>query len=484
MYQVLNAHVGMWPQDAIAVGSCIGGVIFLWIGYQLGCLLYREWWKRLLPAVIPASTYLLQVFCGEVEFYAWLNAALLGYLAIGWLVLNRRLSPIWASITLVFATCLHASAIFTFPSLLWLHILWLEQTAKPPVEDAESPNAIEPVRRKTHIRDAAVALAVFAFVAVMHRNRLWWVGPEPIGGLDIDAWARELSRLHLIYPISLAVLVGGFFCCKATTRKRWRSWLFILLPWFVFFTTRSLLGMHPEPLLKHIPPFTTPFDIESFWYPFFSYDHLYDKTCFYLWSAPLGLFVFFGCLWTCGRRSCDIWVKFLLGAGVCAVIWTIFFYPELRRRDWDLFSSMGIPLNLLLVHIIVTRLAGRWRITAIAAVLIVHLSMSVPFVIGNMLLEQGHGYVNLKVTSDLPAEVFVRGLRYGTTPFESAWVRSGPGNLRVVPLSRIVDEKRTTSVQHDIDLPAGETVNLHIDERDLFAHQSEMETDSKTPNNI
>ena len=488
MYSVLNAWLGWWPSDAIALASCLGGVVFVAIGLRLGRRLYGGGWKALLPVVLPLSSHLLQVYCGEVEFYAWLNTALMVYAYAAWNVLQGRLNPVWASASLAIAAGCHVSGLFSIPSLLWLHILWLRNRAghtvlsQPSQPDSSVSERAIPPRWKHLMLEAGTVFLVLAFLAITHRNRLWWFGPEPVFGLDIDSWAKTLSKKHLIYPMALFTLACAYVGYTIVGRRlaghaqleRGRTWLVLLVPWLVFFSVRSLFGLHPEPILSHIAPFREPYDTISYLYMFISWDHLFDKLSFHLWSAPFGVMAVGYYTWRMWKREeRDLWVLFLAGLACCALAWTFLFYPQLRTRDWDLFVSMGLPLNLILAHALATQAPGRWALTCSLAVVVTHLALSVPFVMRNAQFQHGRGYGELRIRSEIPAEVYVRGLRLGTTPFESGHVRSGPVEIRIVPMNRSSDGIRTTSQRHELHLDAGATVSFDVKRQDLLRDASE-----------
>ncbi len=485
LYTLLHGWFDWWPRDAIALGACLSGVVFLALAMGLGRRLYRGGWKTLLPVALPISTYLLQVYCGEVEFYALLNTALMLYAFSAWHVLHGRLHPVWASAALAVAAGCHTSGLFSFPSLLWLHALWIvRRSENGPSEEVEAPADIsEPdiwaERRRTRIRDAALALGLFALLAITHRNRLWWSVPGsilgldisvsgPIFGLDIDVF-REASRTHLLFPIVICAVGGAFFATRYSFRRRWMPWLILLAPWVLFFTLRSAFNFHPEPILSHIAPVYGPYDPLAYLYTFFSWDHLHDKLFFHAWSAPFGVPVLVFWLWQCWKkRDCKPWVSFLLGMASCALAWTTLFYPQLRTGDWDLFVSLGLPLNLLLAHAIAThRSALQGKVLALA-VLTIHLLISVPFVIDNSELRKGRGYCELTLTSELPAELYIRGLKVGETPFHSRTVRSGDAELRIIPLERPKDGRKIRSHRIEMPFPVEGTRTVHAVVDDFF----------------
>lgn len=473
LYALLHGWLDWWPRDTIALGACLSGVVFLGLAMSLGRRLYRNGWKTLLPVTLPISTYLLQVYCGEVEFYALLNTALMLYAYAAWHVLHGRLHPIWASGALTVAAGCHTSGLFLFPSLLWLHALWVDRRSSIEVADGkESPkDGFKPdlweARKRTRIRDAALALGLFALFAITHRNRLWWSGPGLIFGLDIDAWVQGVSRNHLLFPIVLLAVGSAFLAAGYSFRQRWTPWLILVSPWALFFTLRSAFNFHPEPILSHIAPVYGPYDPLAYLYTFFSWDHLHDKLLFHAWSAPFGVPVLACWLWRCWKnRGSEPWVSFLLGMASCAIAWTTLFYPQLRTGDWDLFVSLGLPLNLLLAHLIATsRSESRGKALAIG-VLAVHLLISVPFVIENSELKKGRGHCELTITSELPAELYLRGLKVGETPFHSRTVRSGDAEIRIIPLERPRSGRKIRPHRVELPLPGGgaKTVNAVVDD--------------------
>ncbi|MGC9329549.1 MAG: hypothetical protein ACP5I1_18080, partial [Candidatus Hinthialibacter sp.] len=167
-------------------------------------------------------------------------------------------------------------------------------------------------------------------------------------------------------------------------------------------------------------------------------DHLYDKVVFHAWLAPFGLIAIFGFGFFFRRRiASDRWLIFLAHFCFWTMVWSILFYPQLRTRDWDLFATISIPLNLFAVY------AG-WRILPrrmfrmlAAAAILVHLSISLPIVLSNSSLLAGRGYVTVEYDpKPVAADAFIRGLKLGVTPIQQKNIRSGKANVRIVPLER------------------------------------------------
>jgi len=207
----------------------------------------------------------------------------------------------------------------------------------------------------------------------------------------------------------------------------------------LFYALRAFLKLRAEPLLEHLPPFGEPYDHGAYLYEAFSWAHLYDKFMFHFWLAPFGL-VTFAVLGIAFRRKIfsDRWAIFLFHLSLWALLWSTLFYPQLRTRDWDLFASMAIPLNLFVVYALhgVMR-PNVFRLT-MSVLIAVQLVITLPIVIRNSALFTDRGYVqlNYEPQPSIPARAFLRGLELGISPIEHANIRAGQAEVRIVPLER------------------------------------------------
>lgn len=76
---------------------------------------------------------------------------------------------------------------------------------------------------------------------------------------------------------------------------------------------------------------------------FGSREHLRHLFLFHTFCAPIGLLT----LVTLGWRIRTPFQRFMLGASVLGLLWSVFWYPHGGFFDWDLFSNFSFPLNIL-----------------------------------------------------------------------------------------------------------------------------------------
>ncbi|MFH1737741.1 MAG: hypothetical protein ABIH23_01950 [bacterium] len=402
LFRALRPLTNWWVEDIIALSSCAAGLVFFWALVLLVRRVFSARANQMLYAALCSSSLLLQMFCGHIEFYPWTCALLMVFILLGWDHLTGRLSILWPSAVLTLATAFHSSAVFYFPGLLVLE--YFRQS-----RDAQNS-------RRT-ILHGLLCFGLLVCAAPFH---------------------REQGQ----YALFLIVCLAAWFAWGlAPERIRvWRdgisSWLIALVPWLIYFSIRTALGLYPEPILHHIAPMGGEYDPGSFLYTFWSWDHLHDKLLFQWWLSPFAIPV--GCLIViaAGRQWLkNGWFVFLGVLSLSALAWEVLFYPQLRIRDWDLFASTAIPFNLLVGYgVLVLWKRGRLYLTSM---ILIQLFISVPIILKNSDLLVGRGYATVECWSQpVPAEVFIRGLPVGHTPLTMENVRSGRANIVLIPSDR------------------------------------------------
>lgn len=397
MFFSLHPILNWWVEDIIALSSCAAGIVFFAALFRLAdhaAPSRLHWW---LIVLFPSSSLVLQVFCGHIEFYPWLCASLMVSAYFAWRCLAYGESPVWASAAMALAAGFHSSGVFYFPALLALPALMRS-------------GAIE---RGDWARMAGF-LALYLATAMLHRE----------------------SMLYLAVIVVAVPLY--FISVPLAIRQRLAPWMTVYLPWFFLFTLRASLGLKAEPLLEHIAPLGEPYDHGAYLYTFFSIDHLYDKAMFHLWLAPLGLPVLLYALIAKRKETLATpWLHYLLHFCVWAMVWSIIFYPQLRTRDWDLFASMSVPLNLFALFFLWSAAPRKLFTGVITAAVIAHFCISIPVIVRNASLFEHRGYVTLDYRSEpAPAKAYIRGLMLGVTPVIQANIRSGPADVRMISTER------------------------------------------------
>ncbi|MCD6385232.1 hypothetical protein J7M23_05585 [Candidatus Sumerlaeota bacterium] len=76
---------------------------------------------------------------------------------------------------------------------------------------------------------------------------------------------------------------------------------------------------------------------------FGSREHLRHLFLFHTFCAPIGLLT----LIVFGWRIRTPFQRFMLGASILGLLWSVFWYPHGGFFDWDLFSNFSFPLNIL-----------------------------------------------------------------------------------------------------------------------------------------
>jgi hypothetical protein len=402
LFRVLRPVTGWWVEDLIALSSCVAGLVFFWAVALLARRIFSTGIDQFLYAAFCSSSLLLQVFCGHIEFYTWTCALVMVFVLLASWHLAGRMSIFWPSVVLTLATAFHASAVFYFPGVVVLEYF---------------RESRDPRTRARALVSSLLCFALFVCAACFHRYRVQYV------------------------VFLILCLVGWFGWDLAPERLRaWREgsgpWLIALAPWMVYFSVRTIFGFYAEPILHHIAPMGEPYDHGSFLYTFWSREHLHDKLLFQWWLSPFAIPV--GCLIAvAGKRRWreDGWLVFLGVSSLCAMGWEILFYPQLRIRDWDLFASTAIPLNLLVGYGVLV-LWNRGRLY-LAVMVLAQLLISVPIIVDNSDLLVGRGYATAEFRSEpVSAEVYLRGLPVGQTPLTMENIRSGRARLRLIPSDR------------------------------------------------
>ncbi|MDX9752811.1 MAG: hypothetical protein RBU29_02555 [bacterium] len=435
VFFTLHGLWGWWVEDCIALCSCAAGVLFFWSLFRYASQIGTDWWQFLIFILFPSSTLLFQVFCGHIEFYPWTCALLMlsGYLA--WLAIEKKQSLLWPSLAMAFAAAFHSSGVFYFPVLLFLPLLQQKKEGERLWPDAPTWKKI------------LLFFGLFLVTALIHRKPYW----------------------HLLGVI--LVVPAYFYLIPAHWKTALKEYWPIYLPWFFLFTIRAAFGLRAEPLIEHLPPLVEPYSHKAYLYygallvcgiyfkPFIdsfgllsehydhgaylyaglSWDHLYDKTMFHLWLMPFGLLTFLvAVLFFRKLLSRDRWAFFLFHFSFWGLLWMTLFYPQLRTRDWDLFATVAVSVNLFTVYFWYKLLPMRWFRITLPIMILIQAGIAGPILWKNSSLGVDRGYVQLRFDpSPVQSNVFLRGLLLlQPTPLEQAHVRAGMANIRIVPLQR------------------------------------------------
>jgi len=402
LFQTLRPGTNWWVEDIVALSSCAAGVVYFWATVLLVRRIFFANVDRVLYGAFCSSSMILQVFCGHVEFYAWTCALLMVFALLGSYRLASRVSSFWPSTVLTIAAAFHGSGVFYFPAILALEYFR---------ETRESGN------RARALFHALLCFGVFVCAGPFHRYKIQYAAFLIVCVILWYLWGVAPERLR-------------------AWRQSFKPWLLVLCPWLVYFSIRTALGFYAEPLLHHVAPKGEPYDHGTYLYTFWSWEHLYDKSLFQWlltpFAVPVGLLMMF----VAGRRwRRNGWLFFLAVFAISAVTWEILFYPQLRQRDWDLYASTAVPLNLLVGYGVLL-LWNRGRLY-LSMMIVAHLLISVPIILDNADLLVGRGYARAAFQSEpVPAEVYLRGLRVGETPLVMENIRSGRARILLIPTER------------------------------------------------
>jgi len=352
--------------------------------------------------VFPSSTMILNIFCGHLEFYPWTCALLMLSAYLSWRCIHDGISSFWPSLAMALAAAFHTSAVFYFPALLFLPILISQQG-----------NGETLFERDNRLRILGF-FALFILVSLLHRT--WWA---------------YFTALVVVVPL---VYWGAPNWIRCYSKEWW--WMF--LPWFLLYTGRAYFELRAEPLFEHLPPLGEPYDHGAYLYVAFSWEHLYDKTLFHLWLAPFGIItlLYFG-VRKFSEVKKDAWLIFLLNFSLWTLLWSTLFYPQLRTRDWDLFATIAVPLNLFALYSITRFLQPQWYRRLIPILILAQLGNTVPAVIANSGILTHRGYVTLRYEpTPVSCRAFLRGLELGNTPLTQQNARAGKAEVRLIPHER------------------------------------------------
>lgn len=434
MFFTLQPLTSWWVEDIIAISSCLAGLLFFAALYHLAQKTGRDLFEKIVFILFPSGTLLFQIFCGHIEFYSWLCAFLMLCAYLAWKSIYEGLNPVWPSAAMALSAGFHTSGVFYFPALLLIPLLMQRREGQP-----FQLSLVE-------LKQLSIIFMLFIFIIVLH---------------------REFQFYRFAFLIALPLYLRY---APHSWRQFMKPWWPICMPWLILFTLRAFFGLRAEPLLEHVAPFREPYDHGAYLYMFFSWDHLFDKTLFHFWLAPFGLvFLFYFSLFFRRITFQNRWLVFLFNFCVWTMVWTIIFYNQLRDldwyystvmaippRDWDLFASMAIPLNLFAVYAAARCLKpSLFRFAAVIAIC-THLILSFPIIIDNSGITSDRGYVTLTFdTGDIIANAHVRQLKMGKTPLEIKNIRAGWAEIVIVPI-----EKGYRSWSIALELKPGETYDF------------------------
>lgn len=424
LFEFMRPVFDWWVEDIIALTSCAAGVVFLGALHRLAWRIARNPWEYAVILLIPSTTLALQTFCGHIEYYSWVSALLALSAYWAWRSIHDGLNPAWSSAALALSAAFHSSGFFYFPAVVLLPLLWNKGDQAPAFQ-------------RNHGVWLMTMFALLIATIVLHR------------------WAN-LFILTVIVALPLY-----YYAMPATWKRFLEPGLPIYIPWFLLCVMRAALGLRAEELIDHIPPvvgeyeipilspllrffgldeihpITGPYDPGAFHYMFFSWDHLYYKMLYVYWLAPFGFFAVLG-YWLLARHRVfgDSWLLYLSNLCFWGLAWSFVFYPQLHERDWDLFVTTSIPLNLFAAYAIL-RIGPKLLSLAPVIMIPVQLAISMPIIIENSALLTDRGYVTLYMESKpVVTNGFLRGLPVGETPVKMRNIRAGWADVRMIPTER------------------------------------------------
>ncbi len=417
MFFSLHPILDWWVEDIIAISSCLAGLVYFWALNRLSEESAHNTFERWMILLFPSTTLIFQIFCGHIEFYPWTNALLMVCVYFSWKCIHQNQSPLYASIAMALAGGFHSSGVFYYPALLLLP--WLQQHLNG--------------RLRLYKQDG-MKMGVFFFLFII---------------------TAMLHRVPWLYLLVLVLAIPAFFALvKHDVRKTLTPWMAVYLPWFMLFTVRASLNLRAEPLIEHLPPFMEPYDHGAYLYMAISWEHLYDKTMFHLWLAPFALVTIISfCIGKWKQVIQDRWLLFLGHFCVWTMVWTILFYPQLRTRDWDLFATMSIPLNLMALYLTLQFISVSWQKIIVPLAILIQLAISLPIIIENSKILENRGYATVRFYSEpVSADVYLHSLKLGSTPLEQKNIRTGTVDVRMVP-----HERNYLSWSEEVELIPGDT---------------------------
>jgi hypothetical protein len=220
--------------------------------------------------------------------------------------------------------------------------------------------------------------APLMFIFLGHVEHYAWV--NALLAVYFLAVKRNLENGRALWPAMLWLLLAASFHMfavfyvptllyllvernEATGRRQWRPSLrdreivlILLIVWAVWFCGSQMMlrvgGLDNN--TERLVPLTQPARPSRYLFSLFSLAHLKMWLLFHWKSSPLGLALLVFLCWTI-RTRCE---KFLLIGVACGFLWTWMWHPDRAERDWDLFSNLALPLNIL-VGLLLARFSQR-----------------------------------------------------------------------------------------------------------------------------
>ncbi len=304
MYHFTHTLFGWGPRAAIAMVSCLAGIVYWMTAAALARLLGTSREDRTVIFLLLISMGAVQIFFGNIENYSLLGAGSMLYLYLGLRYLERGTGLVWACLALAVTSCIHLAAVWLLPTLPLL--------------------AISGAFRFSHDETG------YSFM--ISRVRL-----------------RRLLLESGIGMLGVLLVFGGTFLLAIHHLDSWRN---LSIAWFGGGDGRLW-----------VPLFHPSTRFESF--TMFSWEHLRALMNELLLICPIGLFLVVAyLLFSPGRvRRCDRQILFL---GSCTLLYLAYmslFNPDMAvfahpgiLNEWDLFSVAAFPLVLL-----GTYLWARWE---------------------------------------------------------------------------------------------------------------------------
>jgi hypothetical protein len=446
LFSFFHHYFNWWVEDAISLSSCMAGLLFFYSLYRLAKSSAKSIAEFWIVILFVSSTLLLQLFCGHIEFYSWTCAIMMLSLWWSWDAIEGKRSILWASSSLMIAAAFHSSGVFYFPALLLIPLLVKYRSL-----EFKKITAID-------LWMPVVVFCLFFVTALLHR--IPWIklivdGTTYLNKLIQGGSTGNDLLFMFVHLVVIAILATLIYCYLAFSSKEIKTilwpWWQVYLPWLIFFSLRTYFQLRTEPLLEHIPPFGEPYDHGAFHFEFFTWKHLFVKSTIHLFLMPFGLawlVVFLSTKWSVIKNHC--WLIFLLHYSLWALLWSSIFYPQLYLPSWDLFGSLfipprdfdlfatvSIPLNLFVIYSAKEILSKRFFITIACVAIAFQLILTAPIIVKNSGLLSDRGYVTL-VYDPKPVSVrsFLRGLEIDRSPLTQRNVRAGRAEIRMIPTTR------------------------------------------------
>ncbi|MCD6290784.1 MAG: hypothetical protein J7M34_09810, partial [Anaerolineae bacterium] len=204
-YHVSHALIGWDAWHAIALVSCLAGVVYVWIAWRLASEIADDPQRRGLAFGLLLSPGAIQLLFGHVENYTLVTVTAMGYIWLAMRVLSRRSHPAWAASALGLAVAFHPQAIFLAPSLAVL--AWANKDWKSRVQAALwlATGFIVPLLALMVLAQAVGAPALQIGVNRYADDTQLWLPLSKM--LATSHLVDVLNNLYLVAPVSAGVIL-------------------------------------------------------------------------------------------------------------------------------------------------------------------------------------------------------------------------------------------------------------------------------------